>query len=701
MVEILWVSVRNLYKVAAETDQKPVPLAETKLRDRRKTDLNDKLELEELQQKRKSLPKKGDGGLRFPKPGGMVHQQKDTEQAYQVSPKEGNGGRRSPKPCELATNQQQVTSPTFQFNQSATTDDVATCVLTLAKTWQDSRLSWDPKYYDNVTTLNVRGNDIWTPTLTLKINADPVYKGLQKDVPVRVSSDGLVEWSVETLTTTVCDADPFFFPADTMECNICFSATTAIAQTIECQVERPAVDMGITTCNSYSTATPEGEWYRKDKIFAKDNSEACLAVHLSRIPLFHIATTVGPCIILVVLMNITFIMPLDRGDRIAFGVTILLSMVVSLVFVSDVLPVKGALPLFATLIILWMGLMGLFLFFTLAIIVIHDRQGSLSPRAKIIFLRYISKMLLLGDLTEEKRTGHGEACFPNKSDIEISNYAFQTDDMAAVAEGRRSTEQPSTPPTATGLKTTGSSGLPELISCVKEMTTVMKTEVGGLRKELGELTKAMKNEEEVSDYTLLAKYVKAGSSGEQEAAASHFSLSSSIPKNALFLSVLTLQPTFTVRKPTFPRVSRPAHTREIRRVLVASMDFRALRVRPRIFPYTPGFVLAVRVHGNLRPAHLACVGERLTIRACEHLRPFPNTRWTRINSLKTAGRSSAHIYYILSEPRDQRNLHNYEQPGRPHPVMIIKKGTAINKEFAPEYATKPAKPRYACWELAA
>ncbi|XP_019631527.1 PREDICTED: uncharacterized protein LOC109475358 [Branchiostoma belcheri] len=282
-------------------------------------------------------------------------------------------------------------------------------------TWQDSRLSWDPKYYDDVTSLSVHGNDIWTPTLTLKRNADPVYKGLQKDVPVRVSSDGLVEWSVETLTTTVCDADPFFFPADTMECKICFSATTAIAQTIECQVEMPAADIGITQCNSYSTATPEGEWYRKDKIFAKDNREACLAVHLSRIPLFHIATTVGPCIILVVLMNITFIMPLDRGDRIAFGVTILLSMVVSLVFVTDVLPVKGALPLFATLIILWMGLMGLFLFFTLAIIVIHDRQGSLSPRTKIIFLRYISKMLLLGDLTKEKRTGDGEAGLSHQS----------------------------------------------------------------------------------------------------------------------------------------------------------------------------------------------------------------------------------------------------------------------------------------------
>ncbi|KAI8496797.1 hypothetical protein Bbelb_254520 [Branchiostoma belcheri] len=459
-------------------------------------------------------------------------------------------------------------------------------------TWQDSRLSWDPKYYDDVTKLSVRGNDIWTPTLNLKRNADPVYKGLQRDVPVRVSSDGLVEWSVETLTTTVCDADPFFFPADTMECDICFSATAAIAQTIECQVEMPVVDMGITACNSYSTATPAGEWYRKDKIFAKDNSKACLAVHLSRIPLFHIATTVGPCIILVALMNITFIMPLDRGDRIAFGVTILLSMVVSLVFVTNVLPVKGALPLFATLIILWMGLMGLFLFLTLAIIFIHDRQGSLSPRAKIIFLRYISKMLLLGDLTKEKRTGDGEAGLPHQSDMEITNQAFQTDDMAAVDEeksvtneqrtdsllytsnsknrfnnkvqgqvsngsclqladkssarragvvkadlernqvirqlaasiptgtstspsmwirwGRRmpkSTGKPSTPPTAT--ETTGSSGLPELISCVKELTTEMTKVVNNqtmeMTRKLGELTKAVKDEEEVSDYTLLAK----------------------------------------------------------------------------------------------------------------------------------------------------------------------------------------------------
>ncbi|KAI8494538.1 hypothetical protein Bbelb_277640, partial [Branchiostoma belcheri] len=98
--------------------------------------------------------------------------------------------------------------------------------------WRDSRLRWNPRYFGGVKTHSVLGSKIWTPTFIVKRNADVTYRGLRQDVPVRVSSDGQVAWSVETLTTTLCDADPFFFPADTMECHICFSAHAAIKQTI-------------------------------------------------------------------------------------------------------------------------------------------------------------------------------------------------------------------------------------------------------------------------------------------------------------------------------------------------------------------------------------------------------------------------------------------------------------------------------------
>ncbi|XP_066269603.1 neuronal acetylcholine receptor subunit beta-3-like [Branchiostoma lanceolatum] len=352
-------------------------------------------------------------------------------------------------------------------------------------TWQDSRLKWDLKYYENIESLTVPASSIWTPTFTLKRNANPLYEGLPKDVPLRVSLNGTVTWRVETLTTTICEADPFFFPADTMTCDICFSAFSAIGEFIECGEG--------STCDVWSTAEPEGEWNRKDKISARDNKEACFTLQLDRMPLFHLATTVGPCAILVVLMIITFIMPIDRGDRISFGVTIQLSVVMCLVFVTEVLPVKGALPFFAALIVVCMGLMGIFLFFTIGIIKIHDKEGSLSPMAKNFFLRYMAKFLLLGDLTEKEAVSEdGEAGLTGRKLAwpARANTVAPADDLAKVnvgtsAEVSGKTRQPSVPPTP--LEVAVSSGISNLTSSVEE------------------LAKAMKNEQEVSDYTLLAK----------------------------------------------------------------------------------------------------------------------------------------------------------------------------------------------------
>ncbi|KAI8515683.1 hypothetical protein Bbelb_064960 [Branchiostoma belcheri] len=364
-------------------------------------------------------------------------------------------------------------------------------------TWQDSRLEWDPKYYDGIDVFSVPGSSVWTPALSLKRNADPSYTGLEKGIPVQVNNTGVVTWRVETLTTTVCDADPFYFPVDTMECHICFSAIAAIGQSIQCGHGNSTEDYSSSlTCDASPPAIQEGEWYRKDRLFANGNREACFAVQLERIPSFHIATTIGPCVILVVLMVITFVMPLDRGDRISFGVTIQLSMVVSLVFVTDVLPVKGALPFFATLIVVYMALMGVFLFFTMGIITIHDMEGSLSPSAKTFFLRYMARMLLLGDLTKRKGPrDDGETEVTSHTVIEMA-----IEDTKAVS-GEDSTDICGTKnhPFAPDMTET----LCESTSSVKKRTTAGTNQTQGL----DELFKAKGNEEEkeVSDYTLLAK----------------------------------------------------------------------------------------------------------------------------------------------------------------------------------------------------
>ncbi|XP_066269584.1 neuronal acetylcholine receptor subunit alpha-5-like [Branchiostoma lanceolatum] len=339
---------------------------------------------------------------------------------------------------------------------------VASVVIEL--TWQDSRLEWDPKYYENIRTFSAQGSNVWTPSLSLKRNADPLYQGLPKDVPLEISTDGTVIWRVETLTSTICDADPYLFPADTMDCSICLSASSAIEQIIECGEG--------ASCDVWSPRQTEGEWYRKDRIFAKGDKEACFAINLERIPLFHIATTIGPCVILVVLMTITFIMPIDRGDRISFGVTILLSMVVSLVFVTEVLPVKGALPFFATLIVVCMGLMGLFLFFTMGIITLYDKEGNLPPMAKTFFLRYMAKFLLLGDLMEkEAASDDGEAdsrkqalAVDEESPAEISEIGLTIRNLAC-------SERPDDASRADYISETGGESLADVTEAINQSPT--------------------------------------------------------------------------------------------------------------------------------------------------------------------------------------------------------------------------------------
>ncbi|XP_066279283.1 uncharacterized protein [Branchiostoma lanceolatum] len=188
--------------------------------------------------------------------------------------------------------------------------------------------------------------------------------------------------------------------------------------------------------------------------------------------------------------------------------------------------------------------MGLFLFFTMGIIKLHDKEGSLPPDAKTFFLRYMAKMLLLGDLTKKKRpSDDGET-----SDIfmELTNVAFDAEDAKAASGETPSGETPAdvsgtsshsfalpatTEPTVrkrstfqgspspsvrsadvskataqptAALEASGSASLLMLISSVKELKTELSKAVNNQTEELAEVMKKEKDPE-VSDYTLLAK----------------------------------------------------------------------------------------------------------------------------------------------------------------------------------------------------
>eukprot|EP00058_Branchiostoma_floridae_P020364 XP_002605854.1 hypothetical protein BRAFLDRAFT_90827 [Branchiostoma floridae] len=185
---------------------------------------------------------------------------------------------------------------------------------------------------------------------------------------------------------------------DNMTCAVCWRAGEEY--TIDCSNSTTHKDSNFLTCQNYEADIVTGEWSGKTTLSARNNT-ACLTMTLKRDPTYHYSTTISPCLILIILMIITFIMPIDKGDRIGFGVTVLLSMVVSLVVVTGFLPVSSTLPFIAMLIIVCMALMALFMLTTLFIIIIHDKKGPVPKWARTIFLKHIARALLMGDLTKK------------------------------------------------------------------------------------------------------------------------------------------------------------------------------------------------------------------------------------------------------------------------------------------------------------
>ncbi|XP_035665219.1 uncharacterized protein LOC118408509 [Branchiostoma floridae] len=283
-------------------------------------------------------------------------------------------------------------------------DEKAEQIVTSFKaefTWTDERLEWERMEYGNLDRIFVGDDQVWKPTLTLERNADPLYNGGFPETEVKLEETGEVTWPIELLTTTTCTLDPFLFPQDNMTCAVCWRAGEKY--TIDCSNSTSHKDENFLTCYDLEADIVTGEWSGKTTLSAINNT-ACLTMTLQRDPTYHYATTISPCLILIILMIITFIMPIDKGDRIGFGVTVLLSMVVSLVVVTGFLPVSSTLPFIAMLIIVCMALMALFMLTTLFIIIIHDKKGPVPKWVRTLFLKHLARALLMGDLTKKAKS---------------------------------------------------------------------------------------------------------------------------------------------------------------------------------------------------------------------------------------------------------------------------------------------------------
>ncbi|KAK0064745.1 acetylcholine receptor subunit alpha, partial [Biomphalaria pfeifferi] len=255
-------------------------------------------------------------------------------------------------------------------------------------------LVWDPNDYGNQTLIHPVPEKIWRPRVFL-LNTLGDRDLFKDDVaPVMVTNTGFAGWVPGSLIPASCELHLEDYPFDQQTCTINFVSMSHSTSELVFVANSPKILLDFFI--------KHGEWELKDtNLTIKElvaagwkGSTIELKFELKRRPTFLLINIVLPVVFLSFLNILVFIIPADSGEKISYGITVLLALSVFLSIVGSLLPRSGeATPkltiyLFLLLIISMLTVIDSIIIVYLA----HkDEQETMHRRAKENFQSAFSK----------------------------------------------------------------------------------------------------------------------------------------------------------------------------------------------------------------------------------------------------------------------------------------------------------------------
>jgi hypothetical protein len=153
---------------------------------------------------------------------------------------------------------------------------------------------------------------------------------------LRVKFDGTIQTVAFGQLKTICDVDPEHFPFDCHKCDVRIGSSLASTfQSFKWKKVDPFTQLDKVR---HSNAIWKIESVTVEEFGPPIATTAILNIYLKRLPTFYLFNIVIPSSALSFLCLCTFYIPVVEGERITFGVTILLSFLVLMLHISDLLP---------------------------------------------------------------------------------------------------------------------------------------------------------------------------------------------------------------------------------------------------------------------------------------------------------------------------------------------------------------------------
>jgi nicotinic acetylcholine receptor, invertebrate len=223
--------------------------------------------------------------------------------------------------------------------------------------WYDEYLRWEPSNWNNISSIVLftdsdMGESIWVPDIYLYNTAENPLSELNEG-RVKIYNDGYILWSRPGIIKSTCTFNLTSFPYDEQNCNLKFGSWSYHGDEVNLNPGTPAIDI--------SELQPNQEWDLVNHTFKKNVKyytccpepypDVTFNITLRRRPGFYNTNILLPAFATASLMLLSLVVPSESGERIGFVTTVMLSIIVFLLILSENLPKSDTEPLLSRMLI--------------------------------------------------------------------------------------------------------------------------------------------------------------------------------------------------------------------------------------------------------------------------------------------------------------------------------------------------------------
>uniref|UniRef100_A0A3P8TQG0 Cholinergic receptor nicotinic alpha 2 subunit n=1 Tax=Amphiprion percula TaxID=161767 RepID=A0A3P8TQG0_AMPPE len=280
----------------------------------------------------------------------------------------------------------------------------------LKQEWTDYKLQWSPSDYDNVTSIRVPSELIWVPDIVLYNNADGEF-AVTHMTKAQLFHTGRVRWVPPAIYKSSCSIDVTFFPFDQQSCKMKFGSWTYDRAKIDLEPLENTVDL--------KDYWESGEWAIVNAVgtYNTKKYDCCHEIYpdityyfvIRRLPLFYTINLIIPCLLISCLTVLVFYLPSDCGEKITLCISVLLSLTVFLLLITEIIPSTSlVIPLIGEYLLFTMIFVTLSIIITVFVLNVHHRSPethSMPRWVRRCFLSAVPRWLCMKRPNHELRPG--------------------------------------------------------------------------------------------------------------------------------------------------------------------------------------------------------------------------------------------------------------------------------------------------------